>query len=46
MTSQIGQIGLSAAIIVASGLCDHVNDTVPIPHPPMVVQIVSARDFN
>ena len=44
--SPIGLIGLSAAVNVVSGLCDRVNDTVPILHRPMVVQIVSARDFN
>ena len=44
--SPIGLIGLSAAVNVVSGLCDRVNDTVPTLHRPVVVQIVSARDFN
>ena len=42
----IGHLGLSAAVIVASGLYGHVNDTVPIPRPLMVAQTVMVRDFN
>jgi hypothetical protein len=44
--SLIGQFGLNAAVIVVSGLCGHVRDTVPILHPLMVARTVMVKGFN